>query len=298
MRKVLKWIGIVLAGLASLLVIALLVLLGLTSYRLNKVYKVTADPVAIPTDRESIERGRYIVTARSPCIGCHGPDLSGTFLLDDPNIGQIYSSNLTSGKGGAGAVFTDADWIRALRAGIDPEGKPLMVMPAQHIRYMSDADLGAVIAYLKSVPPVDRQSPDMKLTPIAKVLFALGQFGKLPAEIIAAEGPTPQPPDPGITIEYGEYIARVAVCRDCLGNELTGGVAGGPGGPKSPNLTQGGELLVWTDADFIKAFRTGETPSGHMLSADMPIKEYQMSDQDLSALFLYLKSLPAVQSGN
>ena len=226
------------------------------------------------------------------------PDLSGTFLLDDPAIGQIYSANLTSGKGGKGAVYTDEDWVRALRTGVGSDGKPLMVMPSQHIRYMSDADLGAVIAYIKSVLPVDNESPEPKLTFMAQVLFGLGQFGKLPAEIIAEEGSAPQPPAPGITIEYGGYIARVAMCRDCHGADLTGGVAGGPGGPQTPSLTQGGELLVWTEADFIKAFRTGETPSGHMLSADMPIKEYQMSDQDLTALFLYLKSLPAVQSGN
>ncbi len=295
MRKVLKWIGVVVAGLVGLVVLVILGAWGMAFYRINKTYDINVEKITIPTDAASIERGRYLVTAMSPCVGCHGPDFSGTFLLDDPSIGQIYSANLTSGKGGKGAKFTDEDWVRALRHGVGPDRKALLVMPAQYYSRLSDADLGALIAYLKSVPAVDKESPEPRLTFMAQVLFGLGQFGELPVDMIL-KAPAMERPAPGVNAAYGDYVAQVSGCRDCHGPDLTGGTAGGPNGPRTPNLTPGGELLVWTEADFIKAFRTGVTPSGHMLSQDMPIKEYQMTDDDLTALFLYLKSLPKLQA--
>ena len=294
MRKVLQWVGILVAGLVGLVVVVVLGAWGMANYRMNRTYNVDEEKLTIPTDAASIERGRYLATAMSPCIGCHGPDLSGTFLLDDPAIGQIYSANLTSGKGGKGAEYTDEDWVRALRHGVGPDGKALLVMPAQYYSRLSDADLGALIAYIKSVPAVDKASPEPRLTFMAQVLFGLGQFGELPADMIL-KAPAMARPSPGVNAAYGDYIAQVSGCRDCHGPDLTGGTAGGPNGPKTPNLTSGGELLVWTEADFIKAFRTGMTPSGRTLSVEMPIKEYQMNDDDLKALFLYLKSLPAAQ---
>jgi mono/diheme cytochrome c family protein len=295
MRKVLKWLGIILASLVGLVVLAFLGAVGMTTYRLNRTYNISVEKIVIPGDAAAIERGRYLASAQSPCIGCHGPDLAGTFLLDDPAIGQIYSANLTAGKGGKGAAYSDEDWVRALRHGVRPDGKALMVMPSQNIRRLSDADLGALIAYAKSFPPVDKESPQPSLTMMAQVLFAFNMFGKLPAEIIAGQGPRTEAPAQSLTVEYGEHLSYVAGCRDCHGENLAGGNAGGPNGPVTPNLTQGGELLVWTEQDFIKAFRTGETPSGRIMSEDMPIKEYQMVDDDLTALFLYLKSLPAAQ---
>jgi mono/diheme cytochrome c family protein len=295
--KVLKWFGIVLGALIILVAAFVLVMVAVASGRMNKVYDPTVEQVAIPSVEAAVERGRYLATSVSTCTGCHGPDLGGSFFFDDPAIGQIYSANLTAGEGGKGADYTDEDWVRALRYGVKPDGKPVLVMPSQHFRHLSDEDLGALIAYLKSVPLVDRDSPAPNLTVMGKVLFGLNQLGKLPAEIIAEEGPLPPTPERGVTVEYGQLIARVGACQDCHGEALTGGTVG-PGGPVAPNLTPGGQLLVWTEADFIKAFRTGETPQGQLNPELMPFKEYQMEDDDLKALYLYLKSLPAAQQDN
>lgn len=294
MKKILVWIRNIVLALLGLVALFVLGAWGMTQYRLNKIYSTPASTLTIPSDAATIERGRYLATAMSPCIGCHGPDLAGKFFFDDPSIGQIYSANLTPGVGGKGATFTDADWVRALRHGVGADGRMLLVMPAQFFRYFSDEDLAAVIAYLKSLPPVDQESPEPKLTFMAQVLFALGAFGKMPAEMIDHAAPPPAAPAPGITAEYGEYIGRVAACRDCHGVNLTGGTVG-PNGPPAPNLTPGGELLVWTEEDFIRAFRTGETPQGGLDPELMPIAEYQMVDDDLRALFRYLQSLPASQ---
>ena len=112
----------------------------------------------------------------------------------------------------------------------------------------------------------------------------------LEPELIAKNEPRTDVPA-GTTAEYGEYLSRIAACRDCHGHNLAGGED--PNAPTGPNLTPGGGFTAYqTEDDFIKVIRTGETPGGRTLSEEMPWKEYQgMTDDELKALFAYLKSL-------
>jgi hypothetical protein len=94
----------------------------------------------------------------SACIGCHGPDLGGQAFIDEPIVGQIYTPNLTSGTGGRASRFSSEDWVRMLRHGVDKTGRPLLFMPSQYLRRYGDAGLGAIVAYIQSVPPVDGET--------------------------------------------------------------------------------------------------------------------------------------------
>jgi hypothetical protein len=87
-----------------------------------------SENITIPTDMASIARDRHF--AKAICADCHTEDLSGNLLLQAP-IGTIYSANLTSGKGGAGSDFTDADFVRAICHGVDNKRRDLVVMPEQ-----------------------------------------------------------------------------------------------------------------------------------------------------------------------
>lgn len=259
--------------------------------RLNKHFDVQVQMIPIPDDTAAIARGEHLATAIAPCTGCHGPDLGGEEFVNDPTIGLIYSANLTSGRGGAGASFTDEDWVRAIAYGVDPAGRGLLVMPSQNFHQMSDGDLGAVIAYLKSVPPVDRESPENQFTFMATILNALGAFGELPADIIAQGTPRPAAPTPAVSVEYGSYLATMGDCRGCHGANLAGAQVV-PSDPWAPNLTPGGELGGWSETDFITLIRTGKKPSGAQISKKMPYELYQgQTDDELSALWLYLSSL-------
>ena len=298
MRKVLKWLGIVLGGLLVVLVIAVISLYLVAQGRLNRDYDVQAAAITIPTDEAALARGEHLVQAVSACTGCHGDDLGGQAFIEDPMVGVIYSSNLTAGAGGVGAIYSDEDWARAIRHGVRPTGKPLLVMPSQHFYRYSDEDLGAMIAYLKSIPAVDRESGGRQLTVPAHVLMALGQFGPsvIPAEVIDHEGPHPGAPAPGVTAAYGEHLSYVGTCRDCHGAELNGGQAG-PGEPMAPNLTPGGELAGWSEANFMALMRTGTTPTGRQVDEFMPWDLYaNMSDEELQALWMYLQSTTPVAS--
>ena len=294
--KVLKWVGIVIGTLFGLLVISALVLYGLATTRLNRNYNIQVEDIPIPTDQAALERGKYLVENVSACIGCHTEDLGGEFFFNDPSIGQVYSANLTSGQGGVGEEYGDEDWVRALRHGVSPDGKGVMIMPSQNFHYLTDEDLGAMIAYLKSVPAIDRESPEPEFTFMSKMLFALGTLGKMPVERIDHDATRPVAITSGVTVEYGEYLSYLGTCRDCHGMELNGG-SPAPGEPYAPNLTPGGELIGWTEEDFLTAMKTGVKPSGSSMNEGMPWELYDgMNDDDLRALFVYLQSLPALES--
>jgi mono/diheme cytochrome c family protein len=296
MKKFFKWLGIVLGVLLGLIVIALAVFYFKGNAMSKRTYTIAPENIPIPTDAASIERGRHF--AQAICADCHTDDLSGKLLLEAP-FAKIYSANLTSGKGGAGSEFTDADFVRAIRHGVDNKGRGLVIMPAQLFWNFNDQDLGDVIAYLKSLPPVDKEQPDPQINALGKIMFGADMFGPaiIPANVVAHDQRPPVVPI-GVTIQFGEYLVSVTGCHDCHGSQLAGGKSNKPGAINAPNLTPGGDLKAWTDANFINTIRTGVTPSGRVLNPDeMPWKHItNYSDDELKAIFMYLQSLPKLET--
>jgi mono/diheme cytochrome c family protein len=296
MRRVLKWIGIVLGGLVGLVLLAALVLFAKSRLEFATKYDVQVGSVVVPTDAASVEHGHHLATIL--CMECHKADLGGDpHFFDGGALGQGIAPNLTSGQGGLGAQFTDADFVRAIRHGVKPDGTSVFLMPSTDFYYLSDQDLGDLIAYVRSVPAVDRQTPEphAELSFIGNVMYGAGLFGNLlRAGRIEQLGDAPSAPQPGITAAYGQYLMTINGCHDCHGPQLAGGKPSQPGSPLAPNLTPGGELRAWTEADFIKTLRTGVTPSGTQLPNEfMPWKSKGlMTDDELKAVWAYLQSLP------
>lgn len=301
-RKILKWIGIVLGSLIGLLVLAFVVLYIAGSVKWNKLhgqYDVPVETITIPKDQASIARGEHIATIRM-CRECHTETLSGQSDRA-PGLITLSIPNLTSGAGGVGATNTDEDWVRAIRHGVGYDGRGLVLMPSKIWYYLSDEDLGALIAYLKNLPPVDNEMPAADLEPLGRVMLVLGQ---LPPEIVPNvtvidhDGPRPVAPQPGVTVEYGKYLANT--CTLCHGSSLNGQniSEGGPQKYLAPNLTPSGELHSWSETQFMETLRTGVTPSGHQIIDVMPWKYFgQMTDDELKAVWMYLQSLPALPQG-
>lgn len=292
MGKMLKWVGMAVGSLVALIVLVAAGLYLVATARMNKVYNVQADLIQIPTDGESVARGE--VWVNSLCLHCHGHDLSGKIVFSDPMLATIPSANLTSGKGGVGATYTDAEWILAIRHGIGVDGRSLIVMPSNDFYHFSDKDLGDIIAYLKTLPPVDSEVNRPAFTPLGKVLTASGAFGKIiPAELIDHKAARQPAPPAGITAEYGAYVVAVSGCRSCHGAELSGGKDPDPNAPPAPDLSPNGDLGNWDEAGFINTIRNGVTPEGKPLSAYMPWADYRnMTDMHLQAVWAYLSSLP------
>lgn len=243
--------------------------------RLQRRYEVAVETVPIPTDEEVLERGRrLVVTGR--CTECHGQRLSGEVVSADASIGRIYASNLTSGLGGVGRTYSDEDWIRAIRHGIGQDGRSLIVTPAQYYYYLSDEDLGAIIAYLKSLAPVDNELPSPSVGPLARFfLVAADMRDWLPAEKIDHSGPRPAAPTPGINSTYGQYLLRT---KACLGCHAVSDLSAAPGG----------ELAGMTLDEFMWAARFSQDRS-------MSINTRPLTDAELEAIWLYLRQLPPDQ---
>ncbi|HEX2698387.1 MAG TPA: cytochrome c, partial [Anaerolineales bacterium] len=264
MRKILKRIGIVLGGLVGLLLLAFAVLYIIGTVKWNSIrghhYDVPVEKISIPTDQASIARGEHIATIRV-CKVCHTETLSGQFD-SVPGLITFAFPNLTPGAGGVGAANTDEDWVRAIRHGVGHDGRGLILMPSRAWYYLSDDDLADLIAYLKTLPPVDNELPKTDLGPLGRVMMALGQ---LPPDatapdvlVIDHDAPRPVAPQPGVTVEYGKYLALQ--CALCHGVNFNGQTIRTDAEYFAPNLTPGGELHYWSEADFMRTLRTGVTP--------------------------------------
>jgi len=291
--KRLAWL---LGAIVALLVIALIGVYVVTSTRMNKRYDVAARPVPVPADSAGIARGRHLAVAIGKCVSCHGADLGGALLSDNFLFGRLTASNLTTGKGGIAARYDDAHLARAIRHALRHDGTPLRVMPSEAFQYLADDDAGALVAYIRSLPPVDRELPTTRVGPLARILWLLTPFPLIPARLVdhARVPPVSMPEAP--TPAYGKYLADVGGCTGCHGPGLSGGNVG-PGKPAS-NLTPAG-IGTWSEADFVRALREGKRPVGADIdSLSMPWPEAgKMTDSEIRAVWLFLKSVPPKEFG-
>lgn len=295
MKKVLKIIGIVLGSLVGLIVLAAAALYFVGTSRLNRTFDYPPSNLTIPTDEASLANGKHFVDTL--CAGCHGQDLSGVEnWFNAGPIGTIDSANLTSGEGGVGQTFTDEDFVRAIRHGVDPEGKAIFMPAVVSTAHLSDEDLADIIAYIKSVPPVDHKTNGHHFGPVGRIMYAAGMLGNFPVDDVSHDAHVTAPA-PGVTVEYGEYLVNTHDCHVCHGPNLNGGPFPDPTIKViTPNITPGGDLSAWTEEDFINTIRTGKTPHGHELNPElMPWKDYSLLyDDELKAIWMYLQTVPAM----
>lgn len=293
MRRVLKWIGIVVGGLIALVVLAATAGLLIGSSALTRSYTVAEEFDASGGDQAN---GRRLAQLNG-CAGCHLENLGGGEFVNEAPLGYVAAPNLTTGEGGAAAEMTDTELEHAIRHGVHPSGRPLIIMPAGHFQHLSDQELADIIAYIRSVPPVDQSFGEPDLMVPAKLMMGLGVFPAdllLPAGMIDHEAGhlAQRPTDP---VALGEHVSRI--CIDCHQADYGGGV--NPFDPNSesvPNLTQHEDGLAgWTEAEFAAAVRTGVAPDRNLDPEKMlwPLFS-QFTDEEVSAIWAYLNSLPPV----
>jgi mono/diheme cytochrome c family protein len=264
---------------------------------------VLCTPLAAETP---LERGEYLVRGIMGCGNCHtpqgpdGPDMSrelgGFLILDIPDVMTAWARNIT--PGGAVADWSDAELARAIREGIRPDGSLIgPPMPFALYRGLSDDDLAAVVAFLRSLPAVEGETPQ------SAYHIPLPPAWGPPVESVSA-------PERAVTAEYGAYLAGpVAHCLEChmpmdshdpldpatLGRG--GWVFDGPWGTSvSSNLTSHGDGLAgYSDEQVARMITEGVKPDGSRMLPPMPYGYLaQMSDDDLAAIIAYLRTLPPI----
>lgn len=252
-----------------------------------------------------LERGTALMQGIVACGNCHtpqtptGPDntneLAGGPPIVEPGAFKAFAPNITPDKETGIGGWSDAEIITAVREGRRPDGSIIgPPMPFHFYRTVSDADMAAIVAYLRSVPAVRRKSPKSEYS------FPLPPaYGPPVTSVASVQRDT--------SVAYGAYLAGpLGHCVEChstpnekgmpdIENQLgAGGMAfHGPWGTSvSPNITPTG-LGDWTDTQIKQAITKGVRPDGSRLKPPMGIAYYAtLSADELSAIVAYLRSLP------
>jgi mono/diheme cytochrome c family protein len=291
--------------------------LALATYlRQDRSFTVPALNLRASKDPAVLERGRYLVNGPAHCADCHGPrnaqerateplPLVGGKEFHLP-VGTFRVPNITPDRETGIGRYQDEDLARILRYGVRPDGRA--VLPFMPFANLSDADLTAVISYLRSTQPVHHE-----VAP--HVVNALGAIVK--AWVLEPKGPSGTPaknvaPEPSVA--YGKYLAHdVANCVSChtkmdmrtgalIGPMFAGGAehASMDGSGRkfmSPNLTpdaRWGWIQGWSEDTFVARFKAGTLREG----SPMPWPAFRnMSESDVRAVYRYLRSLPAAPGG-
>ena len=255
--------------------------------------------VAIPSDAASLERGRYLFSTRG-CVDCHGADGAGKAFIDDGGGMFAKAPNISTGAGNVVASYRDEDWVRTIRHGVKPNGRPLFIMPSEDYNRLTDADLGALVAYVKRLPPAGGDGLVVRVPALVKTLYAAGVIRDAAEKIDHSLPPSTPVAEDG-SAPHGAYVANM--CIGCHGERLSGGkIPGGPPDwPAAANLTpgDGSAMTRYAGADqFVAMLRSGKRPDGTAVSPVMPFTSLrELNDNDAKALYAHLKQLAPVAAG-
>lgn len=213
MKRVLRWFGLGLAGVAGLLLIAIAVVYGATEVMLHKRVPKAPTHIAAATDPGAVSRGARLAKLYG-CADCHGADLKGVLFFDEMPVARIAGPNLSL----EAARQTDEDLARAIRTGVAADGRQLWIMPSDAFAHLTDAETADLLAFLRSVPPHGERQPAKVIGPVGRLGALLGKFRSAPDQI-RLEGHL-APMDLGPQFAQGREIARA--CTECHGVDLKG----------------------------------------------------------------------------
>jgi mono/diheme cytochrome c family protein len=279
------WPGTVAAGFVACACVAAAGVGLVGVYRLDAPRRATP-PVTHSRSRDELVRGEHLAYL---CVRCHSasdslplPGGTKNFLASpERTLGDLYAPNLTSG--GPIRTWSDGDVVRAIREGVDNAGRPLLGHPARDFHVMSDADVDALVVYLRAQPPVSSETPPKRLGLLGTLLVGAGQY---PVDVQPPVVDVLPAPSTGGTPEHGHYLVTISGCADCHGTTLRGGTSGFP-----PDLIA--IAAAWTSDEFVHTLRTGRNPLGGVVGPRMPWQDFARaySDEELAAIYAYVRSL-------
>ena len=240
-------------GLATILVLALVVLVYAyvaSSRIIERTYDVPLVAFEIPSDPALLADGQRLAFLWGCLGGCHGEEGGGTLMFEQPLIGRIRAPNITTIL----PDYTDAELERLIRRGVKRDGRSAFVMPSRFLTHLDDAQLGSIIAHVRSLPQKkDQAKGGVKFGPMGRVFLALGEF-RPSAEEVDGDAPRSVYPDSTDEAGLGKFWATLG-CRECHGEDLRGSQDG-----STPSL----EVVAtsYTPVDFELLMRTGIAVGG------------------------------------
>ncbi len=296
-NKLLRRLGPLVFTLGALCCAVFVLIAVFGYYKLEARQAHPVSSVKVAGSAEQVARGMKLANL---CIACHASagklplDGSNKNVISFPPIGTLHSPNLT--PGGPLKDWSDGEIVRAIREGVNKSGRPFLGMTTWSFRYLSNDDVQALVAYLRTQPAVIHAVPARDLNVVAALSVGIGLA---PTSLQPAITSPVVAPKAGATQEYGRYLVAMSGCRDCHGKNLNGGTA--PLGltflsasPIGPSLLVSAQVL--DQAGFVSTIRTGVTPRGKTLKQElMPWKDFPgaFSDDELKAIYNYLRSVDA-----
>ena len=279
MRKLLRWLGYGAAALAGLVLIAAAWIWFASWREINRAYAAVPERLVRPSAAQLADAPRQARVLG--CISCHGEGLRGHLMFDEPGVATVWAPNLTE----VAAHASDQQLARAIRQGIGADGRPLWIMPSAQFSRLSEGEVAALIAYMRSLPRGGEATPAVSLGPLGRFGVASGRFHSAPAEM--EDFRTREPFDVGPAHEAGRRLAATA-CAVCHGPDLSGGQPGPE--TRAPDLAVAGAY----DLDqFRTLMRTGRPPSGRDLGLMGRVARGDFShlnDEEVAALYEYLRA--------
>lgn len=277
MSRVLRWAGYGIATIAVLILIGMLAVWVISSQKIHASIEPRGETLATPTPAQVADaerQGRIL-----GCFSCHGEGLRGKKMFDQPGVGTVWAPNLTL----VAAKANDQQLARAIRQGIGVDGRSLFIMPSENFQNLSDQQVAAIIAMVRSLPRGGASSPATEYGPLGRLGIAMGKFESAPALVAAFA--TREPIRLGEKYEAGRRLASL-YCSGCHNADLTGK----PIGPSevSPDLAIVG---AYDPAAFQKLLRTGVPAGGQklgMMGATAKSDLSHLNDAEIDQLYAYL----------
>jgi mono/diheme cytochrome c family protein len=281
MKRILKGLGFLVGALFAIALAAVLYIFIASERVVARTYDVPLTSFDAPSDRESVQRGKRIATIIG-CTACHGAQMEGAIMFDKPNIARIAAPNLTN----VVKEYTDAELERLIRHGVKRDGRSLWVMPSAMFNHLTDEDLAAVIAYVRSAPERDGVGREMTMRALGRLGIATEKFKPVASEVNAGVQRTA--PDYTDPMSHGRYLVMNA-CTECHGQKLQGSEF-----LQAPNLLI---AAAYSEAGLAKLLHTGVALGERKLGlmSRTSARFTSLTEQETHAIYTYLRAY--VQQG-
>jgi mono/diheme cytochrome c family protein len=275
--RILRFVGYACAFVLACAVVGAVVLYAMSEHVMHRRYDVALEPpIEIPSDAASIAEGERLAKIRGCNGGCHGHVVGGRAWDEGTLVGHAMAPDIAL----VARSYSTAELARVIRHAVRPNGETVEIMPSPMFYHLSDADLGRIIAFLRSTPVTDRNAYAFQPAPLWRWQLVTGEWAPYPEEI-AGLGPRMAAPSADDPIKYGEYLAHTS-CTECHGDQLEGG-------GHTPNLTV---AAAYSPEDFMRLMRTGVPIGGRALTLMSEVARTRFThftDAEIAALHAYLR---------
>lgn len=280
MRKVLRWLGYVLAAIMVLALLFAAWVWFASGRVVGRTYEAAPERLAAPSAAQLADAGRQLRILG--CANCHGRGLEGGLVFDGQPFATVWAPNLTE----LAPRIGDQQLAAAIRQGIGHDGRALFIMPSDMYSRLSDQEVAALIAAIRRTPRSGGLAPPIRWGPIGR--FALATREIRPVMATREDYRVRQPYDTGPGEAAGRRLAATA-CAACHGPDLTGG--GAEGGDRAPPDLAA--AAAYDLAQFRTLMRTGVPPGGRDLGGMKEVAERDFanySDEEVGQLYAYLRA--------